>query len=158
MNYKQSNEFPHRPCLGEAGCKFQWAVSETSPVFTPGLVREPLLTVAVSKDWRVTLGHLPKGALSLRWRWSGSPLLKVTVGLVVGEQAQGGTRSSRGAQGIWGTLFLYFSLRLWWDVWEKRGSVVWWIGPVLEDSSGIKSWLCDPVKSYNLSEPHVCHV
>lgn len=94
----------------------------------------------------------------MRWRWSGSPLLEATVGLVVGELAQGGTRSSRGAQGIWGAFFLYFSMRLWWDVWEKRGNVVWWIGPVLEDSSGIKSWLCDLVKSHDLSEPHVCHV
>lgn len=44
----------------------------------------------------------------------------------MGEQAQGGTRSSRGTPGhIWGFLLLYSSIPLPGDVWEKRGDMVW---------------------------------
>lgn len=78
----------------------------------------------------------------------------------MGEQFWSGgvARSSSVAQRIWDILCLYFSIPLCWDVWEKRGNAVWWVGLIFEDTSGIESQLCDPARLYNVSEPHVCHV
>lgn len=90
-------------------------------------IRIPVLAMPLCiRSARNALGHLPGETLWMKQVWSDDPL-ETAVVESVGEQAGAAPGGAGGAPGGFSasSSFIPPSLCLGWDVWEKRGNVVW---------------------------------